>query len=403
MIPKCILPWVYLEIEPNGEVKPCCDNSSRMGNIKNASLEEIWNGDKMNDFRLSLLKNELPDTCLSCKNYEKLESVSIRNIYNDIFKDSFSEAVENTNEDGSLKSLKFKGYHFRISNKCNFKCRMCYEETSSSFTGKIISHSKELNFEEFIENNIENLELIEFAGGETLIMDEHYQLLQKLIDRGKTDVHIEYSTNMSILKYKSHNVLEYWNKWNPEKLFVAASIDEIGDRAEYIRKGTKWSIVEKNLKLIAQQSFTKQIQTVVSCFNVFRLPEIVQYLTDIGYIIPERFLDEKYKYSSIRFNFVDPGEDESDLALWILPEEFKKKTKEKINYFIESYNLRYNTDISPIFKSVLLYLNKKTNQRIVKKFLYKNIEMDKDRKENLFKTFPEFIEILDEWKSSGLI
>ena len=403
MIPKCILPWVYLEIEQNGDVHPCCQNDYIFGKLKESPLEQIWNGDKMKEFRLSLLKDQLPSSCFGCKNAEELQSNSIRKIYNEVFKNSFSEAIENTNEDGSLKNIKFKGYHFRISNKCNFKCRMCNKESSSAFTGEVIEYSKELNFDEFVENNLDNLELIEFSGGETLIMDEHYQLLQKLIDKGKTDVHIEYSTNMSTLKYKSYNVLDYWSKWNPQKLFVAASIDEIGQRAEYIRKGTKWSSVEKNLKLISQQPFTSQITMVISCLNVFRLPEIIQYLTDIGYIDPKKFLDKLYKYSMVQFYFVDPASDESPLSLWILPEKFKHKTKEKLNYFIQNYNTRYNTDISPIFNPVISYLNKKTNREIVERFLYKNIEMDKDRGENLFKTIPEFVEILEEWKKFVLV
>jgi radical SAM protein with 4Fe4S-binding SPASM domain len=403
MIPKCILPWVYLEIEQNGDVHPCCQNDYILGKIKEEALTDIWNGDTMNQFRLSLLKDELPDSCLSCKESEKMGSHSVRNMYNKIFEDSFEECTKNTNEDGSLKHTKFKGYHFRISNKCNFKCRMCNKESSSGFTGDIIEYSKEFDFEKFIENNIEDLELISFSGGETLIMDEHYKLLQKLIDLKKTDIHIEYSTNMSTLKYKSHDVLEYWSKWNPKKLFVGASIDEIGDRAEYIRKGTKWSIVEKNLKLISNQPFIREIHTVVTCLNVFRLPEIVQYLTDIGYIVPEKFMEEEYKHTTLQFHFVDPSSNESTLSTSILPKGFKKRTKEKIISFIEHYNLKYSTDITPVFKPVLLFLNNETNDEIVRNFLIKNIELDKDRGENLFKTIPEFIEILNEWKSCQII
>jgi len=398
------MPWVYLEMDTNGDVHPCCMNPRVFGNIKETSLEKIWNGTEMNNFRLSLLKEELPKSCLACKYYENTGTISLRKMYNNIFKDSFPQAIKNTNNNGSLKVIEFKGYKFKISNKCNFKCRMCNEYTSSSFTGKIVSHSQELKFEEFIENNIENLEMIDFAAGETLIMDEHYYLLQKLIDRGKIDVRIEYCTNMSTLKYKSYDVLEYWNKWNPEKLAVAASIDEIGDRAEYIRKGTKWSIIEKNLKLISKQSFIRQVSMVVSCFNVYRLPEIIEYLTDIGYVDPQKFLDEKHKYTNVQLYIVDLAEEfESPLSPWILPKNFKHKTKEKILSFIDNYNVKYFTDISPIFKSVLFSLDIETNENLVKQFLYKNIEMDKDRKENLFKIFPEFVEILDQWKLSGLI
>ena len=403
MIPQCILPWVWLDMEPNGDVRPCCANTNILGNINTESLEEIWNGKKMKEFRLSLLENKLPNSCFACIKSEELGFESYRETYNELFKTTFDEVAENTNEDGSLKTIKFKGFNFKVSNKCNYKCRMCDPEISSSFGGKIIGHSKKLNFEKFVESNIEYFESIGFSGGESLIMDEHYWLLQKLIDMGKTDIHLQYCTNMSTLKYKSHNVLEYWNKWNPEKLFVAASIDEMGNRAEYLRKGSQWPVVEKNLKILAQQSFNVQVNVVVSCYNVFRLPELVQYLTDIGYINPKKFLDEKYKYNIILFSFIDNAISDSNRSVWILPENYKKKVKQKLISFVDDYNFKYKTDIRPIFNPILLYLNKKSDKQLVHNFLKENTKMDIDRKENLFKVFPEFVEILDEWKSSGLV
>ena len=133
MIPKCILPWVYLEIEQNGDVHPCCQNDYIFGKLKESPLEQIWNGDKMKEFRLSLLKDQLPDSCFGCKNAEELQSNSIRKIYNEVFKNSFSEAIENTNEDGSLKNIKFKGYHFRISNNISFFTITCFTIWCNNF------------------------------------------------------------------------------------------------------------------------------------------------------------------------------------------------------------------------------------------------------------------------------
>lgn len=397
---KCIVPWLWLHMEPSGKVIPCCSNPKILGDIKTQSLEEIWNGEEMKKFRLSLLE-ELPESCFSCKKSEELGSISLRKTYNQIFKDSFNESIDNTNNDGSLKVTKFKGYHFRISSKCNFKCRMCDEETSSAFNGKIVEHTKDLNFEEFVENNIQDFEAIGFAGGETLIMDEHYWFLQKLIDNGKTNIDIQYSTNASILKYKSHDVLDYWKKFNPEKLSIAASIDEIGKRAEYIRKGTVWSVVDKNLKILTTQPFNRQITTVVSCYNVFRLPEIIQYLTDIGYIKPEKFLEGDQQH--LQLWFMDNGVEESYRACWILPNKFKEKIKLKLNSFIDRYNSEYNTDIGFLFNPIITYLNKETNKRVVQQFLWENVYLDKSNGENLFKTFPEFLEILDEWRLDNLL
>jgi len=391
--PKCIIPWIYLEIFPDGIITPCCANDLPLGDLKTNSLDEIWNGEKMNKFRLSLLRDDLPSSCLSCKNVENLDGISLRKKYNNFFKDSFPEILKNTNKDGSLKTIKFKGWDFKISNKCNFKCRMCSERLSSSFTGQILEHAEDLNIDKFIEDNIDYLELIEFAGGETLLMDEQYELLQKLIEKKKTNIELWYNTNVSILSYKNKNILDYWNQWNPNKLTVFASIDEIENRAEYIRKGTNWKIVDKNLKILANQKFNRSTNITVSCLNVFRLPEIIQYLTDIEYV------SAKFNYCNFELSLMDGATEFGIYGIDILPTKFKGKTKEKLISFIDKYNLKYKTDISNQFKPILKILDLDMNEQNVKKFLRKNKAMDIERNENLFENIPEFKYVFLEWKN----
>ena len=85
----------------------------------------------------------------------------------------------------------------------------------------------------------DNVEKIYFAGGEPLIMPEHFQLLTKLIETGRSkNVTLIYNTNCTILDYKGNNLLDLWKnfKW----VNIGASIDAMGTRIEYIRKGTRW-------------------------------------------------------------------------------------------------------------------------------------------------------------------
>jgi radical SAM protein with 4Fe4S-binding SPASM domain len=395
-VPKCIMPWLYLEIFPEGTVTPCCGNELELGNIKESSIEEIWNDEIIKKFRLSMFEDELPPSCEVCKQSEKLGAISLREKYNNFFKDSFSEIIDNTNDDGSIQTIKFKGYDFKVSNKCNFKCRMCNPRLSSSFTGEILEHSKELNIDEFLEKNIDHLQLIEFAGGETSLMDEQYYLLEKLIENKKTNIELCYNTNLSVLSYKNKNILDYWNKWNPKKLTILTSIDEIGDRAEYIRKGTKWNTVEKNLKIVSTQKFNRSTNIVVSCFNVFRLPEIIEYLTDINWI------HSSFNYMNYDLSLIDGGLENSIYSVYIIPKIIKVKIKKKILSFIDDYNLKYDVDISEKFTHILNALDYEIeNDKIFQyKFLVKTLEMDKARKENLFEIIPEFKEILSYWKNN---
>ena len=66
---NCNLPWLGLGILPNldilsgGSVLTC---SQPLGNLKQNSLKEIWNGERLRDLRKRILKSGLPLTCQGC-------------------------------------------------------------------------------------------------------------------------------------------------------------------------------------------------------------------------------------------------------------------------------------------------------------------------------------------------
>jgi radical SAM protein with 4Fe4S-binding SPASM domain len=64
----CHMAATYAKIEPDGEVYPCCRApvELRMGNIKDQSFEEIWNGDRYQAFRRRMFAKDYPDTCRTC-------------------------------------------------------------------------------------------------------------------------------------------------------------------------------------------------------------------------------------------------------------------------------------------------------------------------------------------------
>jgi MoaA/NifB/PqqE/SkfB family radical SAM enzyme len=62
----CYSPWMSFNVSPYGEVFPCL--SLNVGNIKEQSLRQIWNGQKMRDFRRQLKKNTLYQACHGCCN-----------------------------------------------------------------------------------------------------------------------------------------------------------------------------------------------------------------------------------------------------------------------------------------------------------------------------------------------
>jgi hypothetical protein len=83
--------------------------------------------------------------------------------------------------------------------------------------------------------HLDYVEKIYFAGGEPLMMEEHYNILMSWNVAAALMYRLIYNTNFTHVKLKDRYVFDYWRSL---KVCVGASLDAMGPRAEYIRKGT---------------------------------------------------------------------------------------------------------------------------------------------------------------------
>lgn len=409
MKPRCVIPWLYFSTLPDGNVTPCCVSEIyTYGNVSEQDPKDIWNNEPAKKLRRDLLgTGELPDACSRCRYTESMtqdysketnSTYNLRLYYNDIFKDYIDEIVENTNEDGSIPKdkIKFRGWNFRLSNQCNLKCRMCNSDLSSSMKMEKTPNEnpiiKNFYYKKFLEENIDDLELIEINGGETLLWEETYDMMDYIIEKNKHNhIKLYFNTNMTVKGLGKKIMLDYWRKWNPEKLEIVASIDEIGDRAECIRKGTKWDVVENNLKELSNEKFTLNTNIVLSCYNVFRLPEIIQHLTDIGYI------NERFNHRNFMLGPVNGTQ-----MCWLFSKDFKEKIIKKNIEFIKEYNRKYSTNISNKFKYIFKILSFESSsghkQKAIFEFIKEENKFNLLRDENIFKVIPELNDIVNQLK-----
>jgi hypothetical protein len=132
--------------------------------------------------------------------------------------------------------------------------------------------------------HIPYLEQVYFAGGEPLIMKEHYFMLEKLIEYGKTDIRIQYNTNFSELAFKDKHVFEYWKHF--KNVSVGASLDASGARAELMRKGTNWKqTLENRRRMMAEVPHVDfYISATVSAMNVLHVLDFHREWTELGLI-----------------------------------------------------------------------------------------------------------------------
>tara|TARA_B100000809_G_scaffold81555_1_gene79850 strand:- start:89 stop:676 length:588 start_codon:yes stop_codon:yes gene_type:complete len=128
---------------------------------------------------------------------------------------------------------------------------------------------------------------------------------------------------MSNVTYRDKNFWDMISKFKEVEL--AASIDEIEERAEWVRYGEKWNnIMETNDYVKRYPNIRVQYSPVVSMFNFHRLPEILTYWQNKGWITKN--------YSSVYL--AEPGFDtRSDFRY--LPTSWKYNIKEIIENFLE--------------------------------------------------------------------
>jgi radical SAM protein with 4Fe4S-binding SPASM domain len=400
----CAVPWMHLNFEPTGKVIPCCLTSVHnyfAGDLTHQPIEEIWNSDNMKKLRKEMVAGEEPTICKKCFEREKVTGESGRFYHNRSFPEVLKKIPSITLADGTCTEMELKYWDFRFSNLCNFKCRSCGPRYSSAW----VPDAKKLGYTDqekvwsidavddktnldFLKDQIQHVQKIYFAGGEPLLMPEHWQILEMLVENKRFDVQLNYNTNCSTLTYGGKNVLDYWKLWEFGKIEVWPSIDEIGERAELIRSGTVWSKIESNLKeIIKLDNVIVRPGITVGAWNVNRLPEIVSYFAEIG------ILKEKLIYRNF---FVNLLEDPSHYHVHILPDEFRKDTIEKLETFIKEFGKKYDTDLEYLFTHIIHELKQPFDAVAANRFLEVTDQIDNLRNEKLMDVVPEMKVLLGE-------
>jgi len=66
MTRDCIDPWIYVEVDTNGDVKPCCARGG-VGNLRQGNLNEILNDEPIRRLRTDLLGGTPDPECARCR------------------------------------------------------------------------------------------------------------------------------------------------------------------------------------------------------------------------------------------------------------------------------------------------------------------------------------------------
>lgn len=427
----CPLPWIHLATRPNGDTRLCCTaNASGAGiidakdlglikqdgavmNLRDHTIEEIWNCQQMKDTRLAMLRGEQLSSCKKCYEEESNGIISKRQWESIVWKErlDIDSIVEKTADDGSLP-IDIPYFDLRLGNLCQLKCVMCSPHDSSSwikewklqfpnYKNKELKQDQDWNsdfdyvwykkgsFLESMKSQSHIIRELYFAGGEPLLIPEHYKILEFMVETE--------SAKNCVLRYNSNglelpeNLFDLWSHFKEVKFNF--SIDAYESKNDYIRYPSKWDNVVKNLYRLdnTPENITVNIACAVQLLNVLYITELVEWKQSQNF---RKINLPPYGAGLIGTHLVYLP---SYLNVRVLPQDIKEEVKRRIDNFcskITDPEFKTNPYGYQRWQGLIHYMEKEDWSNKLPAFKEYIKTLDKTRNLNFKSIFPELAKIL---------
>ena len=431
----CPIPWIFQAVRSNGDIRVCCQANVTKnrgvirkddGTAYNAGIDDLneaRNAELMKEMRRNMMSSKWSEECGRCMQEEQAGLTSRRQYERVQWKFGMLDALKSTKLDGTIdvKKSPTKYYDLRFGNFCNLKCRMCgpsdsnawfedwikltgktsFNDTSGEVTieninGKLCAAEFDWpNSEMFwiqLERNIQFMEHVYFAGGEPMLIERHYEFLQKCIDSGYAkNIMLEYNTNGTTLPPR---VIKLWTQFKEVRLGV--SVDGMGAVLEYQRYPVKWAKVLKNLNTIDKlpNNIKAWIAFTVTAYNVEHMIDFMKWKI------------QESNWTKINNSAIKPfvtyhvAHNPPHLNIRVLPDRYKDRIAQKFDNFIkwcedEKLDQKYIIAAKGIRNGVCNYMN---NDNYYSKhwddFLQYTADLDKIRNEDITKVVPNLKEYI---------
>jgi MoaA/NifB/PqqE/SkfB family radical SAM enzyme len=357
--------------------------------LNTASFSGIQNSAYMQNLRQQFLDQQQPKTCRKCWREESAGRISKRMHTLDRLKHMLSNTPDWTPEANPLMFLDLK-----LGNICNLKCRICGSWSSSTFAAEELQfvdrdqiksshHYTMLRagawprenpvFWTEIEKIVDQIQYIEFTGGEPFMIQEHFDLLQRLVDKGLANhIEIHYNTNGTQWPDQAQ---EIWRHFKAVE--IAFSIDDVAERFEYQRSNASWSEVCTNIERFKvmrshHNNIQLQVCTTVNVFNVYYLEQVAQWIDQQGFdFVYWNMMHEAYYFS-----------------IATLPETAKQAIADRLS------NAQVTDQIKKEFVNIVEFINNGVS--LDGNILRMRIaDLDRKRNQNLLDVEPEFAQLIE--------
>jgi hypothetical protein len=236
------------------------------------------------------------------------------------------------------------------------------------------------------KGSLRNLKHLHFAGGEPLINPTMIKFLRSSIEDGSSqNITLTYNTNLTKIP---RELKLLWPHFGGIKLFI--SIDGYGDLNDYIRHGSKWKLIEENLKDIESNHqrygvIEAEVMCTTQAYNILMIDDLFRYLLKNYTFISQvpRLIDLHYPYY---------------FRSQVLPAELKKIALKKFNDLVEEVSKlidnqkisgRYYQHLDSI-KACANFIQSEDYSHLYSKFITVTRTIDINRNQKIESVVPYF-------------
>ena len=340
----CILPWIAIDRNRHktGKVSlsPCC-----MWKSKNTytDIKTFWNNEELVNLRKEMLAGKRASGCDLCWKNEDAGIESMRQAVNKGRLERYKNRLSETKLTVAPAQLKFT-----VGKECNLSCRMCLPQLSSRVqkVWEVLGRKSETEDDsisvnpEYILTNRKHVQFLDIIGGEPFYHKKAKNLLRELIrTRDSNHITVHITTNATRIDLDTIGLLKQF-----EDVVLSISIDGVGKLQEYIRPGSDWNTLTKNIKLLRQHKISLQTVSTIGVLNILGLQELEDWCQENG------------------IHWAQPGLIERPLELQphnlpyqlhkFVPEKYKKyitgkATHDPVN-FVRELDRYWKTDITQV-------------------------------------------------------
>ena len=286
----CAAPWRGLHIQVDGGISTCCAGGFKLGNINTDSIESALSSPKLQKVRQSIKKGILPeDYCQFCINAKKSGLGSEQDFHN-----SYNQDFDITTADDEYQYPVI--FDARWNNTCNSVCIYCNPTFSSKWASKMNLHQQKTDkdnkekIKNFFFDKSKGLKTVFMVGGEPLLMKENADLLDFIPPHVKIDIISNFSTDVTKSKVFEKLLKRQKVNWH-------ISMENVGERYEYVRQGSQWQMLIDNLKILGKEVMNPpevndheiQFMSLFHLLNSTQLCEFKSFAKEAISFFPHKF------------------------------------------------------------------------------------------------------------------